>query len=150
MQNIPKIVRERLRSAKPAGNHPDADLLTAFAEYSLPQRERGVVIEHLSRCHDCRDVVAFAMPEAEAVQAIMRPSPRRWLTWPALRWGFVAAGIAVISFAALQLKKPSGNASIASQKSEAVKVAVNEPKNPALDRLENAAPGAQRDTPQAR
>ena len=63
MQNVPKIVRDRLQAAAPAVNHPDADLLTAFAERSLPEHERTVVLEHLARCGDCRDIVALALPE---------------------------------------------------------------------------------------
>ncbi len=62
MQNVPKIVRERLRAVTPAVNHPDADALTAFAEHSLPELERDVVLEHLARCGDCRDIVALALP----------------------------------------------------------------------------------------
>ena len=52
MQNVPKTVRDRLQAAPPPVNHPDADLLTAFAERSLPHRERTVVLEHLARCGD--------------------------------------------------------------------------------------------------
>jgi hypothetical protein len=97
MQNVPKIVRERLWAATPAVNHPDADVLTAFAERSLPSLERDVVLEHLARCGDCRDIVALALPATEPVETEMKPSPSGWLTWPALRWGFVAAGVVIIA-----------------------------------------------------
>ncbi len=97
MQNVPKIVRERLRAAAPAVNHPDADLLTAFAEHSLPGVERDVVLEHLARCGDCREIVALALPATEFVDRAIQPSPSGWLTWPALRWAFVAAGVVVIA-----------------------------------------------------
>jgi Carboxypeptidase regulatory-like domain/Putative zinc-finger len=97
MENVPKIVRERLRVATPAVNHPDADALTAFAERSLPELERDVVLEHLARCGDCRDIVALALPAMEPVESSMKPSPSGWLTWPALRWGFVAAGVVLIA-----------------------------------------------------
>jgi len=97
MQNVPKIVRERLWAATPAVNHPDADVLTAFAERSLPGLERDVVLEHLARCGDCRDIVALALPATESVETEMKPSPSGWLTWPALRWGFVAAGVVIIA-----------------------------------------------------
>ena len=62
MQNVPKIVRERLKAAPPATEHPDANALTAFAERVLPERERALVFDHLARCGDCRDVVALALP----------------------------------------------------------------------------------------
>jgi len=96
MEHAPKIVRERLKVAPALARHPDADLLTAFAERSLPEHERGVVLEHLARCGDCRDVVALALPEPEAMQTVFVPRGR-WLTWPALRWGLVTAGVAVIA-----------------------------------------------------
>src|SRR5436189_109522 len=55
MPNVPKIVRERLRVANLApAEHPDPDVLTAFAESSLSQRERADVLQHLSRCGECR------------------------------------------------------------------------------------------------
>ena len=97
MQNVPKIVRERLRAATPAVDHPDADVLTAFAERSLPKREQGVVLEHLARCGDCRDIVALALPATEPVEAVLNRSSSGWLTWPALRWAFVAVGVVAIA-----------------------------------------------------
>jgi hypothetical protein len=118
MQNVPKIVRERLQAATPAVNHPDADALTAFAEHSLPAGERDVVLEHLARCGDCRDVVALALPATEPVQVVVNPSPRGWLTWPALRWAFVAAGIvAIASFGILQYQKSTRPMMMASKSS---------------------------------
>jgi len=50
MESVPKIVRDRLQAVPPAANHPDADLLAAFAEQSLPSDERASVLEHLARC----------------------------------------------------------------------------------------------------
>jgi len=96
MQNFPKIVRERLDAATPAAHHPDANVLTAFAESSLPDGERGAVVEHLARCRDCRDVVALALPASEDLQKVFVPV-RGWLSWPALRWGFVTVGIVAIA-----------------------------------------------------
>ncbi len=97
MQNVPKIVRERLKVATPAVNHPDADVLTAFSEQSLPDLERAIVLEHLAHCGECRDIVALALPAADSVQTVVSPAPAGWLAWPTLRWGFVAAGIIVIA-----------------------------------------------------
>jgi hypothetical protein len=131
MQNVPKIVRDRLQAAPPAVNHPDADLLTAFAERSLPDRERTVVLEHLARCGDCRDIVALSLPDVESVQTTVRPSPNRWLTWPALRWGFVAAGVvAIASLGTLQFLRRAQHATTASalKQPAPVEIAANEPK----------------------
>src|SRR5207245_10986603 len=71
-----KMIAERLRvgAMPPPSAHPDADLLTAFAERSLSEAERAHVVEHLSRCAVCRDVVYFAQPEAEAAS----PQPAGW------------------------------------------------------------------------
>jgi hypothetical protein len=106
MQNVPQFVLKRLKEDKPADSHPDADLLTAFAEQSLSGDERARVMQHLSLCGDCRDVVAIALPatEAAALPAYAAPARSGWLTWPALRWGVVAAGVAaVVSLGILQL-----------------------------------------------
>ena len=53
MEDVPKIVLKRLQETSAPGPHPDADLLTAFAEQSLAESERARVMEHLSRCSDC-------------------------------------------------------------------------------------------------
>jgi hypothetical protein len=99
MQDVPKVVLKRLQETAAAGIHPDADLLTAFAEQSLVESERARVMEHLSRCSDCREVLALALPamEAVAVAASARPARSRWFTWPVLRWGVAAAGIIAIA-----------------------------------------------------
>jgi hypothetical protein len=104
MQQIPKIVRERLRATS-VSHHPDAGLLTAFSERSLPDLERGVVLEHLARCAECRDVVALSLPEIEvAAPAVQVRSG--WMSWPTLRWGFVAAGtLAVALFGTLEYQR---------------------------------------------
>jgi len=72
MTELPNVVRERLKAA-PAGLHPDPNLLTAFAEQALSDRERTQVLDHLSRCADCRDVVVLATPA--------RSPPRSLLVW---------------------------------------------------------------------
>ena len=67
MQDVPKIVLKRLQETSAPGTHPDADLLTAFAEQSLPEPERVRVMDHLARCSDCREVLALALPAMELV-----------------------------------------------------------------------------------
>jgi hypothetical protein len=106
MQNVPQIVRERLKAAPPAVDHPDADVLTAFAERALPDRERAVVLEHLARCGDCRNIVALALPDVEANQAVTVTGRGWWLKWSGLRWAFATVGIVVIaSFGVLQYQR---------------------------------------------
>jgi len=64
---VPKIVYDRLRTAAPepennavARAHPDADLLTAFAEQALSASEREEVLHHLALCGNCREVLSIA------------------------------------------------------------------------------------------
>ncbi len=101
MQNVPKVVQARLQQPthSKAEPHPDADLLTAFAEHSLAARERDHVLEHLARCGDCREVVALALPATEAAALAGSRSTARigWLSLPVLRWGVVTAGVLAIT-----------------------------------------------------
>lgn len=93
MSEIPKIARARLQRQESAGagNHPDADQMTAFVERSLGAREREQVLEHLARCAECREVVAVSLPPEEAAR-LVQPAPGfRWLEWQTLRWAAVAA-----------------------------------------------------------
>lgn len=103
MQNLPNIVRDRLKVVTPV-SHPDADTLTAFSERLLPEAERTVVLQHLAQCGECREVVALALPESEAVQPVPGNAGSRWLAWPTWRWAFVAVGIAVVSLGLVEYK----------------------------------------------
>jgi hypothetical protein len=112
MTEVPKIVYDRLRAARPDRAHPDADLLTAFAEQTLSATERDGMFEHLALCGDCREVIALALPaaeiaatpiaaEAEAGRTTRIPAKaeRSWpkFGWPSLRWAALAAGVAVVA-----------------------------------------------------
>jgi hypothetical protein len=118
MADVPKIVHDRLRLASREQSesrlgHPDADLLTAFAEQALAVAERDGILAHLALCTDCREVVALALPEA-AVEAVPvsveienvgtsisragKPAPPKLrFAWPSLRWAALAAGVAVVA-----------------------------------------------------
>jgi Photosynthesis system II assembly factor YCF48/Putative zinc-finger len=103
MQDVPQFVLNRLQAKPVAGSHPDADLLTAFAERSLAGRERAVVVEHLVACADCRDVVAIALTATEAIAPASAATPRiGWLSSPILRWSALAAGILVVASAGVR------------------------------------------------
>jgi hypothetical protein len=121
MTEVPKIVHDRLRAAfwnrassnagVGEGAHPDADLLTAFAEQALSGAERDGVLGHLALCEHCREVVALALPAAafeppgiggggaEGRKTVSRtnlPSPHKLsFASPSLRWVALAAGVAV-------------------------------------------------------
>ena len=106
LAEIPKIAQRRLQNEQLGAEvaHPDADLLTAFAEQALPARERDQVLAHLARCTDCRQVAALAgaavaEPELVAEAAAGKPQIRRtggfWSLRP-LRWTAAAATAAVV------------------------------------------------------
>src|ERR1700687_920114 len=136
MQNVPKIVRERLKAAAPAAQHPDANALTAFAERLLPESERALVFDHLARCGDCRDIVALALPATEPLEVATKSPARGWLTWPALRWGFVAAGVvAIASLGIVQYQRGFRSENMTSKTPAQVEVAAKEAKNEAWAQL---------------
>ncbi|MFZ0760774.1 MAG: YCF48-related protein [Candidatus Sulfotelmatobacter sp.] len=107
MRNISKVVRARLpRSTSAAAEfHPDADLLTAFAEHSLAAHQRDHVLEHLARCEDCRDVVWLALSPAVETQPVVKDSTH-WLRWPVLRWAAVTVGaVLIVSIGSVQYRR---------------------------------------------
>ncbi len=105
MRGVPQIVRERLQSGASAGDHPDAEVLTAFAEYSLHGPERAAVLEHMASCGDCRDVVALALPATEVAGSSVLIVRRSWMTWPAFRWGFATAGVVLIAIGVMRYER---------------------------------------------
>ena len=130
MQNVPKIVRERLKAASPTVDHPDADILAAFTERSLAEGERSLVLAHLARCGDCRDIVALSLPATEPVERAIKTPARGWLAWPVLRWGFVAAGVvAIASVGIVQYQRDVRSRSIASNASPHFEVVAKEARN---------------------
>ena len=80
--------------------HPDAEMLSAFAEQALGERERGEVLEHLAACGRCRQVVALAREAAGAEAAAWRRAP----VGPRVRfrsWGLALAPLAVVAASAV-------------------------------------------------
>jgi len=122
MENLPKIVAERLKVAAAAG-HPDANILTAFAEKSLSTAEREDVLRHLAGCGECREVVALALPAVEQVQPTLTFAHRGW---PALRWGLALAGIVVVASLGTVLYRHQG---AESRTTDQVPQSVTEAKN---------------------
>src|SRR5215472_2288455 len=138
MENAAKIVKERLKSAARAVDHPDADVLTAFTERTLGARERSHVLEHLAHCAECREVVVLAMPAEEPDLAVILPVRGGWLTWPRLRWGLVAAGVIVVgSFGVLRYERTGELKTVALQSARSDGMAAdleNQPKSLAATR----------------
>ncbi len=107
MSQIPESVRRRMQ-AQTAGEHPDADLLTAFAEQALAGQERERVLLHLSACPACRDLVSLAAPEQREPAEVAAPA-KSWFRWPVLRWTAVAATVIVVGAAvSVLLEKRQG------------------------------------------
>jgi hypothetical protein len=100
MEQLSKLIRQRLRAtANQGGSHPDPDLLAAFADKALARTERVQVLEHLAGCVDCRDIVSLATPEFETTGAVTAAPSSGWLRGPILRWGALAASVAVVTVA---------------------------------------------------
>jgi hypothetical protein len=100
MKHLPKFVRQKM--AQPVGgDHPETNLLAAFAEGGLTGREREQMLLHLGECAACRQTLAVAMPEiaAEHPHAAAAPSGTQWLLWPMLRWAGVGAAVVVVAAA---------------------------------------------------
>jgi hypothetical protein len=92
MDRLQKLVANRLRT-QAVGPHPEAEVLSAFAENALPRNEREVVAEHLSACADCREILFLAAPPLlEPQQVFTAPKARPYF---ALRWGTLVACIAI-------------------------------------------------------
>jgi hypothetical protein len=113
MPRLPKIALARLKQKPDApkatgasaglagfqgGQHPDANLLAAFVEKTLTERERTEVLNHLSQCAECREVAAFTLPAEEAeVEPTHVAVPRRWNPWPVFRWIALAAVLGTLT-----------------------------------------------------
>jgi Photosynthesis system II assembly factor YCF48/Putative zinc-finger len=106
MQKLPHIVRERLKAGRAVTGHLDADILTAFAERSLSEPDRTRVLTHLAACTDCREILSLGLPPIDTgiVAAASISVRRSWFTWPAFRWGFATAGVALIAVGVIELE----------------------------------------------
>jgi hypothetical protein len=97
MAGIPKIVEQQLHAMATVEDHPDANLLVAFVEKSLVQDEQLRLLEHLSRCTSCREIVSLtATPPGIAGAVSVAPARAGWLSWPVLRWGAAVACVVVV------------------------------------------------------
>jgi len=94
-----------------AGVHPDPNLISAFAEDSLPSNARAQILEHIAQCGDCREVVFLSSPDQAATLPAPVVTPSSWLTWPVLHWGAAVAAVVVV-VGAVTLHRPSGRNSV--------------------------------------
>ncbi len=122
MPELPKIAVRRLGAGTGSSSHPDANLLTAFLENSLSARERTAILQHLSACDDCRDIVSLSLPE-QSVTVVTAATPvSSRLAWPVLRWAALAACVVVVGAAVMLRHQPHSKSqeSIAVQTSNPV------------------------------
>jgi hypothetical protein len=97
MAEIAKIVHQRLQAIAGFEDHPDPNLLSAFAERSLGKGEQVQVLEHLSRCAGCREIVSLTVTHPDIAEAVPAAGVRPgWLSWPVLRWGAAVACVVVV------------------------------------------------------
>jgi hypothetical protein len=152
MTEVPKIVYDRLRAALPEQAHPDADLLSAFAEQALSVTEREGVLQHLALCGDCREAVALALPDVAppriadedsvgttVSRAGSRASRKLSFAWPTLRWAALAAGVVVAGAVLLVHPGKLNQATPPSTKSE---IATTAPPASGLQTPSSSAPSS--------
>lgn len=83
--------------AKPQ-DHPDPDLLNAFVEKALGKRDHVEVLEHLSACPRCREIVSISLIQPVVADLVgVVPARRVWTSWPVSRWAAVVACVVVAS-----------------------------------------------------
>lgn len=102
MAELPKIVKSRLAQQRSADHaeHPDANLLSAFAEQTLLERERMAVSAHLAQCADCRESLALAGMAPPVAERVTISTKRHWL----LEWRWVGAAAAACCVIAVVLQ----------------------------------------------
>jgi hypothetical protein len=81
------------------GRHPDADMLSAFADGALPAHEREETLLHLAQCADCRGIVFLAQEAVEEQSPVPELAPqsmplRRPWSW---HWSLVSTAAAVLA-----------------------------------------------------
>lgn len=132
MSNLPHIVRQRLAVSSGA-DHPDADLLTAFAERQLAAPERERVLTHLGTCASCREIVALAAPEMIAAQPVLTPArTRSWWSIRSYQYGLVAAAFALVAVGLVMLRPVA-------QRSSSLQTMAKVEEAPAVEQTQPAA-----------
>jgi Photosynthesis system II assembly factor YCF48 len=112
MAQIPKIGLNRLQQGADLQAHPDAELITGFIENAITTRERTELLNHLGRCHQCREIVSLSMPER--MEIVAPREANRWFSWPVWRWaGAVACVVAVGTAVILHYAPRSRSADVA-------------------------------------
>jgi Photosynthesis system II assembly factor YCF48/Putative zinc-finger len=99
-EKIPKPMLNALaREAAPA-DHPSADVLAAFVEHGLAEREKQSVSDHLARCEECREIVFLTIDTTEAgeLAVVAKPPGRSKSKWA---WAIPVAAMLLLGSAYL-------------------------------------------------
>src|SRR5579871_1665057 len=102
MQGFSNLLRQRLGTSALPQVHPEADELTAFIEQCLPRAERERLLQHLSACGHCREVVFLSQPEIPEIQVVGTLPKRSFFALPGFRWVATAAAVAVAAGVAIE------------------------------------------------
>ena len=113
MDGLKKLVAGRLATAA-VEQHPDPDVLNAFAEHALSDAEREQVLQHLGACKDCREALHLAADHSPEAQPVLSFQPKR-RPWLMFRWAAVAASVVIVG-AAVIARFPAHRTVLYSQK----------------------------------
>jgi hypothetical protein len=111
MPELSNLLRQRLAATENGGAqvHPDADMLTAYIEQSLPSTESQTVVAHLAVCEPCREVVVLSQSllAEPATQTVLAHAPvSRWRRLFTPAFGAAASLAAMAIGAAIVLQLP--------------------------------------------
>jgi hypothetical protein len=95
MNQVPKIVRQRLGVTSDP-SHPDANVLSAYAQKALDQGEEATILGHLAQCADCRQILLLAQPELEAAPQVVGLPAKAPAGLHGMRWAFWASAVLVV------------------------------------------------------
>ena len=102
MPELSNLIRQRLGAAKAPATHPDADLISSYAEGGLQPQERTDLTRHLAVCVECRELLALSLPEqVVAPAAAVALKKGRF----AGSWLRIAASLAMVLVAVLLIMR---------------------------------------------
>src|SRR5258707_969979 len=114
MAELSNLLSQRLAAAEAQQVHPDADTLTAYMERLLPAVERHQVLEHISACSQCREVMALSLPEQPvaavdgvAVAGLAGARRKRFFWTPAFGLAASVAAVAIVAVLMVELPHTS-------------------------------------------
>ncbi len=90
-------MKETIQFGHGAGQHPDADQISAFVEHVLTAHEREEMLAHLAACPECRATVRLSQTGVEGVpEPVEEPRRRPWFAGWGLAWPAGAAVAAML------------------------------------------------------